>query len=336
MFGVPAEEIVGRPIAEVMGRDAFETIRPYVERVLLGEKVEYEAEIPYQGIGTRVKQVTYVPERNETDEVIGWISSVVDITQRRHAEEALRLKEAEPEAIINLTPFMLTRCTRDLRYRYTSRAYAHMLGREPEDIAGKPIVDIMGQPGLQSIMPHVQRVLRGEQAEYEAEIFFENVGTKSLRVVYTPDRDERGDVIGWIGSIADVSDRKRVEAERERLLKNEYELRQVAEEANRLKDEFLAIMSHQLRNALNVIPGYSELLVRSENISDPKQVRRMAETIRRNAVAQAKLISDLLDLSRLRSGKLELSRDTVSVMTSINNAIDMVRSDAQAKEIRSM
>ncbi len=257
----------------------------------------------------------------------------LDIAERERAEEALRLKEIELEVILSQTPFMLTRCTRDLHYRFVSRAYAHMLGHEPQDIAGKPIVEFMGHEGLKTVMPYIERVLGGERVEYEAEISFENVGTRSLGVVYTPDRDERGEVIGWIASIADIWDRKRAETQRECLLQAEHELRHAAEEANRLKDEFLAIMSHELRNPLNVILGYSELLLRSQEISDAEPVRRMAEAIRRNAIAQAKLIRDLLDLSRLRSGKLEINYETVSLMTSVSNAIDTVRSDAEEKQI---
>ncbi|HKY43088.1 MAG TPA: ATP-binding protein [Pyrinomonadaceae bacterium] len=132
---------------------------------------------------------------------------------------------------------------------------------------------------------------------------------------------------------ADYLERKRVEEEREQLLAREHELRETAEEANRLKDEFLAIMSHELRNPLNVILGYAELLLRSEEIRGSAGLSRMADAVKRNAVAQSKLIRDLLDLSRLRSGKLELNRETVSPVASIENAIETVRSDAASKEI---
>ena len=132
---------------------------------------------------------------------------------------------------------------------------------------------------------------------------------------------------------ADYLERKRVEEEREQLLAREHELRQTAEEANRLKDEFLAIMSHELRNPLNVILGYAELLLRMDEIKDSPNLNRMADAVKRNAVAQSKLIRDLLDLSRLRSGKLELNRETVSPVASIENAIETVRIDADAKGI---
>ncbi len=133
--------------------------------------------------------------------------------------------------------------------------------------------------------------------------------------------------------VADYLERKRVEEEREQLLEREHELRQTAEEANRLKDEFLAIMSHELRNPLNVVLGYAELLLRSEEIKGSPHLRRMADAVKRNAVAQSKLIRDLLDLSRLRSGKLELNRETVSPVVAIDNAIETVRTDADSKNI---
>ena len=133
---------------------------------------------------------------------------------------------------------------------------------------------------------------------------------------------------------ADYLERKTVEQEREELLAREHELRNTAEEANRLKDEFLAIMSHELRNPLNVILGYAELLLRSEEIKGSQPLRRMADAVKRNAVAQSKLIRDLLDLSRLRSGKLELNRETVSPVVSIHNAIETVRLDAHEKNIQ--
>jgi signal transduction histidine kinase/ActR/RegA family two-component response regulator len=130
-----------------------------------------------------------------------------------------------------------------------------------------------------------------------------------------------------------------IEQERNRsklrlMLEQEKELRRSADDANRLKDEFLATMSHELRNPLNVILGYSELLLRTEQIKASPQLVRLSEALRRNALAQSYLIRDLLELSRLRSGKLTLNCETVSLMTAINNAFETVRADALAKEIK--
>lgn len=131
----------------------------------------------------------------------------------------------------------------------------------------------------------------------------------------------------------DITDRKRAEAERDMALAREQELRRAAEAANHLKDEFIATMSHELRNPLNVILGYSEILLRTQEFRNSSQLAQMGEALRRNALAQSHLIRDLLDLSRLQSGKLTLSTETVSIVTAINNAVETVRAEAAAKQI---
>jgi len=125
----------------------------------------------------------------------------------------------------------------------------------------------------------------------------------------------------------------RAEAERERLLINVQEARDAAERANQLKDEFLATLSHELRNPLNVILGYSELLLRMREIEQSPRLAQMGEALRRNAQSQSQLINDLLDLSRLQRGKISLNQETVSLPAIIDNAVETVRADAAAKGI---
>ena len=125
----------------------------------------------------------------------------------------------------------------------------------------------------------------------------------------------------------------RAEEERERLLHSEQEARDVAERANQIKDEFLATLSHELRNPLNVILGYSELLLRMPEIDESERLRRMAEALRRNAQSQSQLINDLLDLSRLQRGKISLNRETVSLGAIIDHAVETVRAEAAVKGV---
>ncbi|HKR22587.1 MAG TPA: ATP-binding protein, partial [Pyrinomonadaceae bacterium] len=125
----------------------------------------------------------------------------------------------------------------------------------------------------------------------------------------------------------------RAEAEREQLLQREQEARDAAEKANQLKDEFLATLSHELRNPLNVILGYSELLLRMQEIERSPRLAQMAEALRRNAQSQSQLINDLLDLSRLQRGKISLNQETVSLAAIIDSAVETVRADASTKGI---
>ncbi len=131
----------------------------------------------------------------------------------------------------------------------------------------------------------------------------------------------------------DITERKRVESEIAQLLESEREARSQAEKANRLKDEFLATLSHELRNPLNVILGYAEVLLRSEEAQRSAFVSHAAEILKRNALAQSQLVRDLLDLSRLHMGKLSLNREPVSLTTAISNALETVRSEADAKRV---
>lgn len=125
----------------------------------------------------------------------------------------------------------------------------------------------------------------------------------------------------------------RSETERERLLQHVEEARDAAEKANQLKDEFLATLSHELRNPLNVILGYSELLLRMKEIEQSPRLVQMGEALRRNAQSQSQLINDLLDLSRLQRGKISLNQETVSLAAIIDNAVETVRTDAATKGV---
>src|SRR5947208_11383835 len=138
-------------------------------------------------------------------------TAIIDLRDRKMAEEALRAKEAELEAIINRTPFMLTRCSPDLPFRFVSGSCAEMLGRPAEEITGKPIIEIVGKKAFKTILPYAEKVLQGHRVEYETEVSYRAARPRSMHCVYTPDRDGKGNVIGWFGSIIDITQRKRAE-----------------------------------------------------------------------------------------------------------------------------
>ncbi len=134
-----------------------------------------------------------------------------------HGYRMRAAKEEELEAVLRATPFMLTRCSRELRFRFVSESYAAMFGRRPEDLVGKPIVEVIGEEAFGTILPHVEKVLSGDQVEYEARLAYQGIAARIIRFVYTPDKNEHGEVIGWIASLLDVTDQKQAQ-ERERIL----------------------------------------------------------------------------------------------------------------------
>jgi signal transduction histidine kinase len=129
----------------------------------------------------------------------------------------------------------------------------------------------------------------------------------------------------------EIAERERAEGERARLLVLEREARRQAEEANRIKDEFLATLSHELRTPLNAILGWAQMLRMTE--LEKATAERAYETIERNARAQAQLIADLLDVSRIITGKLRLELGAVDLTRVIEAVLDTVRPALDAKRI---
>jgi PAS domain S-box-containing protein len=129
----------------------------------------------------------------------------------------VRVKEEELETVLDQTPFMLARCGRDLRYRFISESYAEMLGRHAEDVVGKPIAEIVGDEAFKRMLPYIEQVLKGNRVEYENEISFRGAAVRAVYTVYTPDRNERDEVVGWIASVRDITEQKQAQV-RERTL----------------------------------------------------------------------------------------------------------------------
>ena len=138
--------------------------------------------------------------------------------------------------------------------------------------------------------------------------------------------------VGRVWCFRDVTERKRAEEQRQVLLERTEAARQDADRANRAKDEFLAVVSHELRTPLNSITGWAKLLLAGG--MGPEKWQHAVEVIARNAKAQEKLIEDLLDVSRIVSGKVRLNVDPVEPIDVVEMAVEAVRPAANAKEIR--
>jgi len=146
-----------------------------------------------------------------------------------------------------------------------------------------------------------------------------------------PIQDPTGKIIGVIIVFHDVSERRQAELEREQLLSREQAAREAAETSDRLKDEFLATVSHELRTPLNAILGWAATLALVEQ--DPPLLRRGLSTIERNAKAQAQIISDILDVSRIVTGKLRLDFRAVEFAVILQAAVETLSPTAAAKSI---
>jgi PAS domain S-box-containing protein len=168
--------------------------------------------------GSRIPVLMNVaPLKSKSGRVEGAVCSFQALTERKRIEEALRASEAELQSVINRTPFMLVRCSRDLHYRFVSGAYAQLVGVRREQIIGKTIAEAIGDKGFNTLRPHIEKVLRGEATEFDCEIDFPVAGTRRLHIAYRPETDAAGNVDGWIASLLDITEQSRAVQAREQL-----------------------------------------------------------------------------------------------------------------------
>lgn len=173
-----------------------------------------------------------------------------------------------------------------------------------------------------------------EGSHYSEELRFytsDDLAPRWMHVRSSPMLSAQGELLGYVGTIEDITERKQAEETRADMLREQI-ARQEAEAASRMKDEFLAVLSHELRTPLNSMLGWARLL-RSKKMDETSVARALA-TIERNAEAQSRLIEDILDVSKMIRGKLQINYCAVNLVHVVEFAIDSVRPQADAKSIQ--
>jgi signal transduction histidine kinase/CheY-like chemotaxis protein/PAS domain-containing protein len=317
-------------------------------------------------------RVLSVPFRDEHDEMAGVIVVVQDIDEQRRAENRLEVIFHVSELIRTLEdPYELSyavaktigthlnvrRCLfnetdveRDLEIvhrdycdgadsvagEHRISEYSSLTSSDME--TGKTVVNNDSKTDPRTAADyHKSYEANGERAYVAVPLMREGKWVGSLWASGDQPRQWTREDVSLLQTVAERTwsaiEKLRAEAERERLLQSEQEARDAAEKANQLKDEFLATLSHELRNPLNVIVGYSELLLRMPEVEKSERLVEMGQALRRNAQSQSQLINDLLDLSRLQRGKVSLNQETVSLAAIIDNAVETVRAEAATKAV---
>ncbi|MEH2063813.1 MAG: response regulator [Nostoc sp.] len=172
-----------------------------------------------------------------------------------------------------------------------------------------------------------------EGRDYSEEFRFQTTDSsiRWVQVRSSPMLSSQGELLGYVGTLEDITERKQAEEVRAQVIR-EQTARQEAEAANRMKDEFLAVLSHELRTPLTSMLGWSKIL-RAKKL-DEKATSRALEAIERNAISQMQLIEDILDVSRIIRGQLRLNVSAVNLLSVMEAALEAVRPLAEPKDIK--
>jgi PAS domain S-box-containing protein len=332
IFGYTASEAIGHPITMLIPPERFDEERAILERIMKGQSIDHYETVRRRKDGSLIDiSLTISPIRDQAGTVTGASKIASDISDRIRREAEIRfqarLLSAVEQAVI----------ATDLKgtILYWNDFAEWLYGWTSAEALGANIMDLTPAAGAVKTAGDILAKL-GEGNSWSGEILTKRKdgAVFPAQVTDSPIFGEDGGLIGIVGVSIDITERKLAEEERARLLESERQARSEAEEANRLKDEFLATLSHELRNPLNVILGYAEVLLRSEEAKGSAFLKRAAEILKRNALAQSQLVRDLLDLSRLHMGKISLNREAVSLITTIGNAVETVQAEAAAKEVQ--
>jgi PAS domain S-box-containing protein len=334
LTGWKHDKALGRPLEEVfkiVNEQTRETIenpalRAMKEGLVVG-LANHTVLIAKDGTGIPIDD-SGAPIKDSEGKIIGAVLIFRDITERRLAEDKFRLAvESAPNAMMMIN----------------EKGQIMLINTQTERLFGYSRAELIGQP-IEMLVPERFRSPHPEhRVGFAAAPQARPMGTGRdlfglrkdgaevpIEIGLNPIK-EQGKIL-VLSSIVDITERKRAEEERARLLASERAAREQAEAASRSKDEFVAMISHEIRSPLNSILGWVQML-RTGRFSQAETDRAL-ETIERNARAQSQLIEDLLDISRVITGKLILNVRPVEPAQIIEAALDSIRPAADAKAIR--
>jgi PAS domain S-box-containing protein len=366
-FGVPSQQVVGKTLTEVLGERAMKELRPHIERVMTGEHVTFEATVPFRSGGQRIVHANYSPHFSETGSVEGFIALVTDVTKQKRAEDWQRFLanatgvlassmdyETTLQSVAQLSvPRIADHCAvymADAGGTLRRLAVAHV---DPAKLAllndndarfsldrNAPIgpVQVL-RTGVSELIPHVSEAAIDSftaDPEHRAAVLALNV--RSAMTVPLRFRDEiMGAITFTLSETARAytdEDLQRAEdlARRAAAAIENARLYSAAQEAIRIRDEFLSIASHELKTPLTPLQLQLDSLaatLRNSALTSDKLNHRL-ETANRQTRRLTKLVENLLDVSRISAGRLSLDRERFDLSEITTEVAERFGADAAA------
>ncbi|MDQ3651128.1 MAG: PAS domain-containing protein [Acidobacteriota bacterium] len=321
--GLSTKNLVGKTLAELFSSEAVDYVTPYYRRALAGETLDFELEV-----GGQWFIINAAPLADEHGRINAVITLAQDITELKLAEaererllQSLTHERSRMAYIFEHSPsFVAVLRSPEHIFELVNPPYRKLIGGR--DVVGKSVREALPEAEGQGFFELLDKVYRTGEPYVGKEMLIHlsragKLDELFLNFVYQPIFEADDTVSGIFVHGVDVTDQARARKE--------------AETANRLKDEFLATLSHEPRTPLTAVLGWTRML-RGGNLNEATADRAL-EIIERNAEAQQQLIEDVLDVSRIITGKLRLEVRPIDLVPVVEAVVDAVKPAADAKNI---
>lgn len=333
LFGYTAAEMIGEPIGKLVPSDRPDEEDTILAKLRNGERIEHYETKRIRKDGRIVDiSVTISPIRTNDGTIIGASKIARDITGQHRLAEA-ELAEQYLSAIVESAEDAIIGKTLDGIITSWNRGAQNIFGYTAEEMIGRPIILLIPPDHPNEELSIIARIRKGESIEhYETQRIRKDGRIIDVSLTISPIKDKNGTIIGASKIARDISEQRQAQ-DRERNALRQAELaKEQAEAASQSKDEFLATVSHELRTPLTATLGWARML--AAGTLDDATKKKAIDVIERNVKSQAQLIEDLLDISRIISGKLRIEVKPVDTTALVEAAVDVVRPAADAKGIR--
>jgi PAS domain S-box-containing protein len=306
-LGLPRDQVIGRPISEVLGEECVAHMQLHVAEALAGRAMKREVVVHHKGLGPRWVHVDCVPTFGPGGVPDGWIEAISDVTERHTIEERLEENRTTLQSFYDSSPFLMGLVELDgesIVYLYTNQTVARSLGSTPEEMVYQA-ADLFSAPWEVALWgQHYQQSRReGAPVTFEYQQGPEQ-GNRWLR--------------STVAFVGEVRGRPRFSFVAEEITEHKKML-EALREANRSKDEFLAMLGHELRNPLSPIVTALDILRGSAH---GRNARTLA-IVRRQVQYLVRLVDDLLDVSRVTRGRLQIRRRPLRIQEVVAQGIEM-------------
>lgn len=324
-LGLSKDEIIGKSVYDVAPHELADKYKEMDQALFNTPGVQvYESSVMYAD-GTKhdviFNKATYT---NANGTISGLVGIILDITERKRTEEALRESEEKYRLLVEGQTDLVVKVDTDGRFLFVSPTYCEMFGKTEKELLGKKFMPLVHEEDREKTAKEMEKLYRKPYTCYVEQRALTKDGWRWLAWADKSALDDQRNVIAIIGVGRDITERKHAEYE---LLR----AKEAAEAANKVKSEFLANMSHELRTPMNAVIGMTSLLLCDNPTPEQKEC---LEIIRSSGEALLVIINDILDFSEMEKDRITLKIQPFDLRNCIKEALNQVAAKASTKNLR--